>query len=543
MKKIYALLILLSALPGLNAAVLTDYKADITLADSPAVLVKEKLVFDIGEDETPDTFFKDFNTIHNSALWVKKDKDFKILSVEKDGQPVAYTEQNTPNSKRIFIDSSDLKKGSHEYTVYYKTSLIKFYSDSDELYIDTTGSFNKYNPSNISVTVNLPKGVIPVYLKTLYGVDGKLAEFNGGREYSEGKLNFNFENKDNKDASVIISLGLPKGTVSAPAVSEFHDFMADNKKIVLPLLIIFTLLIYYIIVWIVLRNRKPQEDKTVSTPPSDLSVAAVRYLYKKNPGQIKDRYKMLTSSILNMAVNGILKIVLSGKNIYLEKTGKENKSISEDEKALLSVLFEGGAKKFTPADKTSKEIQSIISAHKKNAKEHVKSKYIRSDKALDITGYVLGLLGFIFLLFSSGGGILYLGSMFIFIIITVITFRRFFPPFTDAGIEKISEIEGFRKFLSGSDNNGQAKLDNDVFAKYLPYAVALGVEHKWVSKYAAYVESVYSETQFNWCEIDFGSELFEEHHTSKSGQLAFIAGSGLVEEFSKTKNISYTEDL
>ena len=66
---------------------------------------------------------------------------------------------------------------------------------------------------------------------------------------------------------------------------------------------------------------------------------------------------------------------------------------------------------------------------------------------------------------------------------------------TKEGRKLMDEIEGFEMFLTVTENNRLNILNSPektphLFEKYLPYAVALGVEHKWADQFSKMFKSI-----------------------------------------------------
>jgi len=64
-------------------------------------------------------------------------------------------------------------------------------------------------------------------------------------------------------------------------------------------------------------------------------------------------------------------------------------------------------------------------------------------------------------------------------------FAAIMPARTAAGVRARSAIRGFREFLSRVDAHrlGSLPLTPELFERYLPYAIALGVERRWARSF------------------------------------------------------------
>jgi uncharacterized membrane protein YgcG len=62
---------------------------------------------------------------------------------------------------------------------------------------------------------------------------------------------------------------------------------------------------------------------------------------------------------------------------------------------------------------------------------------------------------------------------------------RHMPLRTRKGTEMRMRAEAFKRYLSNIEKYTQLQESKDLFDRYLPYAIAFGLDHSWVSKFAA----------------------------------------------------------
>jgi len=67
----------------------------------------------------------------------------------------------------------------------------------------------------------------------------------------------------------------------------------------------------------------------------------------------------------------------------------------------------------------------------------------------------------------------------------VLGFGLFLPGRTSAGAQTLAKVLGFREFLSRVEKDHIARLEKtpELFERYLPYAMALGVENRWTQMF------------------------------------------------------------
>ncbi|MDR0291851.1 MAG: DUF2207 domain-containing protein [Elusimicrobium sp.] len=541
MKKLLIFAVLFSALAAYGQVGVEKYEITVTLSPSPQVLVEQQIDVTVGENGFNEPLYRDIPVVQTSSVWVKKDKGFELLSVRKNGAPEAYTVKDTPDSKRIFLETP-LKKGAYKYSFSYKSSRIRSYKDADELYLHLDKSLNDFYPRETKVIVKLPDGAKPLYARVFTSENGSLRPADAEAGAAPGALVFNFRSNPSAKEEHIVVVGLEKGFIQHSG-GDIESFVSDNSVTLLTLLVFALAAAYYIIVWAALRDREDRPQNAVPVPP-EITTAQMRYMYKKIPGQIKDRYKMLTSALLDLAVRGYFKIIADGDVYKLVKAAAAPRGkLNAPDAALLDIIFPQEVKIFLTSSKSVREIRRIIKQNKAEVKREFKGKYIRSNAVWEIIGYALGGAGVLVLWFCAGGGLFYCAAVLALMVLLTLMFRKFFPPFTPAGAKLAEDIMNFRKYLA--DSEGESKVYNKEFEKYLPYAVALGVENKWARRFEENIENAFAAgaQPYNWLEINFASETLEDHASSRTAALTYAVGEGFVEAFSRTRNISNTEDL
>ncbi len=119
--------------------------------------------------------------------------------------------------------------------------------------------------------------------------------------------------------------------------------------------------------------------------------------------------------------------------------------------------------------------------------------WIRGNKFMSIFSLIFSipfLIAELFALYmlyfsSSAGFVIVLGLL----IILNISFYFLLKQYTENGLRLVEEIKGFKLFLSVTEKermnfHNPPERTPELFEKYLPYALALGVENKWAEQFA-----------------------------------------------------------
>jgi len=221
------------------------------------------------------------------------------------------------------------------------------------------------------------------------------------------------------------------------------------------------------------------------------------------------RPSFLSATIVDLAVRGHLKIteipkkgLLSSKDWELTRTNPVTKDLKEFEKKLLDELFGGGT--------TTK-----ISEHKNKFYQHIDDIKKEASKELEREGLfdaeapkrgwimlgvtVAAILGGFLVI----GAILYLGTGYlpfaphgvisaVISVIGLVLAAVLMPRRTVKGAEAKHHLDGFRLYLSQAEKYRMQFYEKEnIFEKYLPYAVAFNLTDKWVKAFQAIASAEY----------------------------------------------------
>jgi uncharacterized membrane protein YgcG len=328
-----------------------------------------------------------------------------------------------------------------------------------------------------------------------------------------------------------VVLAWDKGIVQPPSRWSrllFQLNLRENWPISLPFLtLLFMLRLWY---------RKGRDPRTgdplvvAYAPPEE----GGRSLLPAEAGTLIDERldpQDLSASVVNLAVKRHITIteektegLLFDKTDYLlRKEKKADPSLPPIERLLLERLFEGHGSEVRISDlklKFYKNLGDLRKAAFEGLEEmryfaanplSVKSAYLRAGVLIVIAGMFAGWLlqkiwGAESILFPISvaicGGI-------------VILFSRFMPVKTLKGTKALGKIRGFEEFLMRAEKDRLERMnDPNLFEKYLPFAISLGVSDRWAKAF----EGVYQEAP-RWYAPGGGIDTFRPaafHHSLDS---------------------------
>jgi uncharacterized membrane protein YgcG len=214
----------------------------------------------------------------------------------------------------------------------------------------------------------------------------------------------------------------------------------------------------------------------------------------------------ITASVVDLAVKGYIRIderktegLLFDKTDYALRKGKEpDGELPPFERLLLELIFKGHKSEVNVSDlKLSfyKNLDALKTEAFKGlegmkcfaaAPSSVRGLYIGVGVLVGVGGTLLAVAGSAIL----GGPLSLLPLATILSGVTILAFAPYMPVKTMKGVKVLGRIKGFEEFLMRAEKDRLERMnDKNLFEKYLPYAIALGVSDRWAESF----EGIYQE--------------------------------------------------
>jgi hypothetical protein len=369
---------------------------------------------------------------------------------------------------------------------YRVRNALGFFADHDELYWNVTGEEWEAPIERATVRVALPAGAEGVravaYAGTRLGrnrdadveVAGSEVRFRAHRALPPGQ-------------GLTIVVGWPKGLVRAPgALARATAFLLGNWPLAVPAALLPLLLLAWAR-W----GRDPRLGPiaVAYSPPADLTPAEAGALLDHR-ADARD----VSATLVDLAVRGFLRIEKSagGEWVFHRAPGGAGPELAAHERRLLEALFADGE-------------TTLLSALENRFHHHLeKIRGLVFDRLLERGCYrarpsrvrhgwhTAGVFAGILLACGSGlplGGLAVPPPVFIaggiLTAALVGAFALVMPTRTREGTRVLGAVVGFREFLSRveGDRLARTKLEPALFERFLPWAMALGVERQWASAF------------------------------------------------------------
>lgn len=254
------------------------------------------------------------------------------------------------------------------------------------------------------------------------------------------------------------------------------------------------------------RGRDPHTGVVADflpAPPDDLPPGAAGTLLDERADQSD-----VTATLVDLANRGVLKMEETQEPSVLGFGGgrdfqltllKDEPAVTDFERELLRSLFGSSLKpnqsvklsgvrsRFTAATPKIKELlyaELVKRGYFPRSPEATRSSWRR--RGIILLGVVIALAVFAGSVISNTAPLAwFLVGVLVIIALGIVYLSSAMPQKTGAGAEAAAKWRAFRKYLSDIEKYEHVAESHQIFDKYLPYAIAFGLEHSWVAKFAS----------------------------------------------------------
>ena len=418
---------------------------------------------------------------------------------------------------KIYVD--DATDAVRTITLHYRvTNGLKFFEDHDELYWNVTGDEWDVPIENASAEILLPSGVTGIRALEFTGANGSRAQ-NAEAITSDNHVKVTMLQPLSFHEGLTVVVGWDKGFVSEPGTGEkINQFLASNWPIFFPI----PVFLFMLWLWNT-RGRDPRVDPVVVqyAPPEGMTPAEAGTLVDETAAM-----RDITATIVDLAVRGYLVIeekeksqlmgLVSNKEyvFHLKKSPKEWAGLKSHELVLLAGIFSNGLQTDVALSSLQNEFYTKLPSIKNSIFDALMQRgyflhrpdYVRS--AYVGGGFAMGVV-----LFMMGNSLSQKTGMAAapFLIAAILTaaiiagFGWYMPARTAEGAKALAGVLGFEDFLSHVEADRMDRMTQtpETFEKFLPFAMALGVEKKWVGAF----QNIYSQPP-SWYQGGFQGGVF-----------------------------------
>ena len=482
------LLFSLAALAPVAAAErILEYHSDIEVHADASMTVAEKIVVVAAGNLIRRGIYRDFPTDYRDRLGNRYRVGFEVLGVTRNGESEPFHTEPRANGVRVYVGSANrfVDHGVHEYVIRYRTDRqLGYFERHDELYWNVTGNGWDLAIERAGATVRLPPNVPrnEVTLEAYTGPQGSTEQsYAAAIDAHEAVLDASRSLAPREGFTIVV--GWPKGHIHEPgAVERLERTLADNRGLLLAGIGLVFVLAY--LTWAWLRyGRDPPKGVVFPhyEPPGKYSPASTRFIMRMGYDN-----RAFTAAVISLAVKGHLEIDEQAGKYTLRKRASEQ-PMAAGEQALRDALF-ASDKSVELDNKNHALISRAKLAHQRSLKRDYQKIYFltNSNLLLPSLGATAALALAIGLLKSFQPMVVVL---LVLALLAHFVFAWLLRAPTARGRLLLDKLEGFRSYLEVAEKeelnlrNPPAKTP-ELFERYLPFALALGVEQKWAEKFA-----------------------------------------------------------
>ncbi len=423
------------------------------------------------------------------------------LSVtDDDGHALKYEQKREGRYLKFKISVPGAQDATKTVLVHYRIlNAIRFFDDHDELYWNVTGGEWDAPIRNASAKIELPDGVTGLHAIAFTGAYGS-RESDARVETKGNIVQVSTNHPLSYREGLTVVAGWDKGFVHPPSTAaKIALFLRSNWPLFLPAVAFFIMLWLW---WT--RGRDPERGSIAVQyePPDKLTPGECGTLVD-NEAAMRD----ITATLVDLAVKGYLTIEQTDEShllglthskeyiFRLKRPPTEWSAARPHELEMLSALFDDGSLTSVklsdlqnhfythlPAIRTRIFDALMADGYYLHRPDTVRQGYIGA-------GIVIGILLFVFGgALGAATGVAHLTWVLAAILTAAVIciFGWFMPARTLTGARTFEKVLGFEQFLGRVESDRLERIVKtpEMFEKFLPYAMALHCEKKWVAAFA-----------------------------------------------------------
>lgn len=438
---------------------------------------------------------------------------YDVVRVERDGRREPYAVEKEGNAFRIRIGDEDkfLDAGQHAYVIAYAVkNQVRYFDGHDEVYWNATGNFWAFPIEHAEARIRLPGGASATKVAGYTGGEGET-----GKDYRyafiDGAHDFVATRPLGAREGMTVAVAFSKGVVDPPSPADARgEWWVRNLSLLLLGGAAGLISLFYGLIW-TRFGRDPAKGPVFPryAAPDGYSPAAVHHVYNRGVAG-NDAF---IASIFNLAVHKRLKIDADKERKTTLTRLAEGSVPGPEDRALETDLFASGDTLTFGGDYNA----TVTKAHQ-NFQRRIGAAY-----GAPYFKWNTGFLLFAVILTVGAviaaanlvvewttlhtAGVAILGAM-------AIAASYFLPAATEKGQAIRTEIEGFKLYLKTAEQLqlNAAQVGSDApppmtverYERFLPYAVALGVEKPWTEHFERLMPREAAEYRPAWSSGRYG---------------------------------------
>jgi len=484
-----AFLLLAFAAPALAVEQINRFDVVVQVERNGDIVVTETLDVTSEGNQIRRGIFRDLPRYYTQG-GVRYETDYDVLSVRRDGRDEPYDTENEGNAVRVVIGDEDvfLDNGPHRYELRYRvTNQVRYFDAYDEVYWNATGNYWTFPIEEVRATIVLPPGAGVLQTAAYTGAAGLRGDDHTYRADGDRHV---FETTRSLAAGegLTVSVGFEKGVIDPPSRSDAGALWWQRYGALGILAASLGGLFLFLYRSWARVGRDPPKGPLFPRyeAPKGYSPAAVHYIYHRGVSG----HRALIATLMNLAVKGRLEIDASDKKrtTLAEKSGGAASDIADEDRGLEARIFSSGPTK-TLGQKYDSGFTSAYTTFQQALSRKYGSAYFRWNALYTVLALIVSVMVVIVAAKLTVNWTIWHTVAVLLLAVMNIAFLYFMPAPTVKGQEVRAEIEGFKLYLETAEklqlnavtpgSEAPPPMTTERYERFLPYAVALGVEEPW----------------------------------------------------------------
>ena len=461
------------------------FHSDIAISRDGSMLVTETIRVRAEGINIRRGLYRLFPTTYRDTLGNAYRVEFDVLDLTRDGQPEPWDALRRSNGVQVnFGDDSFLAvPAEYEYALTYRTTRqLGFFPEWDELYWNVTGNGWDFAIDEASATVVLPVATADLDIEGYTGAQGSRSRnYTATVANGQGMIRTTARLAPRHGLTLVFSW--PKGIVAEPtAIDRALWLLDDNRSLLIALAALLGTAGWLGSAWWrVGRDPDPGVIFPHYEPPEGFTPAAARYVSRMGYDNTA-----FTAAIVNLAVQGHVLITDEKKKYRLQRNAS-TQALAEEERTLYDRLFAGRSALLLD-NASHATISGAQMAHAGALKAAGFRRFFLNNTQYLLPSLIGSLL--LFLWAVVPGTLQPLAAIaFGVVLILQVVFGFLMRAPTPEGRKLMDKLDGFKMYLEVAEKD-ELKLLRDppqltpqLFERFLPYAIALGVEEAWAARF------------------------------------------------------------
>ncbi len=446
---------------------------------------------------------REFPTDYYSRFGLRQKVPLKLLAVTRNGEAEPVRVQSLRNGVRLLIGDPayTLPEGEYRYMIRFETYRQLIAREGmHELYWNVNGTGWRLPTVAVRCRIRLPEAV-RIQLSDAYtgamGSKGKAFTF---ERASDQSLEFRTTLPLKPMEGLTVALAFTGGTFpELPLWRICLQLIQDNAVPAGMAGFVLIQFLSFFFAWYRF-GRDPQKGTIIPRfePPQGLSAPETGYVLEQayHP-------RILASALLEMSVNQRLSIAMETKGTLFKRTVYTFQALPDEQEGATEDIRRFGFESEDLAGETAQkgEYNKAVAEASRALERTLKDRFQKPAAFLfrrNDTYSGLGILGLVFAGIAGGvwaalfhppasAFILMLGILLCGILVQAV-FLWLMKAYSAEGRRKADEAEGFKMYLNTAERLVYDQLNPpeenlQLYEKYLPYAVALGVENRWAERF------------------------------------------------------------